>query len=561
MRAGLNTGYYRSVNLRPFVASAAAVLAGICLSTCTSGGMRLADAGWPPFPASEARAMLSAASSLEDGPQAAAAAREAAEFAYLRDLYAIALDAAELWLAHQDQDVEALALVAALRVALGREDDALAAARTGLIRPGSAAGFMESFTDRLSGTNPEWLGAETPGRVIAQLAEEFPTLPAVRMLAARVALGAGQYDEAQRHADAVLALTPGHDAACAIAATAQLRAGRPDMALARLTEQLALRDSLSLEQSYAMLLLENNQPREALSRIRQLRAGHPDHAELALSEARMLRLLGALRLAEPILLELFARGHENDQVREELGRIALGRGDWLEAVEWYAGVQSAELAPAATEGLVRAFVELDEFDEALAAVAALVRRYPRHAFESLSLAAYALQSAGRQRDALAAYEEGLRYRPGSRQLRMARAQALVDLKQHRRGIRAMEELLDDYPRDSEVLNALGYTLADRGIRLEEAHDHIRLALELAPGSPAIVDSMAWVLYRLGRPREALPLLEQALASLAHPEVAAHLCEVLFELGETDRAAELLRESIERFEDSDLLKSVQKRYLQ
>ena len=543
----------------PPAARALAGLAGLWLAGCASGQLWLNEAGWPPFPESEAQALLAAASGGAKDPQAAAASRTAAEFAYRRDLYSISLEAAEAWLEHSPEDPEALALVSALAVAVDRPDRSIAAARRGLAHPEEAERFMALFVDRLSGLNPELLGSRPLGPVSAELAREFSDSPGVLALAARVALGAGQYDEALRHAGALLKRNPEDDGAHVIAATAQLRAGQPDMALARLTEQLALRDSVSLEQNYAMLLLENRQPREAVNRMRDLRERRPDLPELTLAEARMLRLLGAENLAEPMLLELFARDYEADQVREELGRIAAGRGEWLEAVEWYAGIRSETLAPAATQGLVRAFVELEEFGEALAALLDLVRRQPQHTYESLLLAGNMMQSAGRRRDALAAYEEGLRYQPDSRQLRMARAHLLVDLEQHRRAIRAMENLLEDYPRDSEVLNALGYTLADRGVRLDEAHEHIRLALELVPGSPAIVDSMGWVLYRLGRPEEALPLLEQALAAFPHPEVAAHLCEVLFELGETERAGELLRESLQRFEDRALLEAVQERY--
>ena len=543
----------------PPAARALAGLAGLWLAGCASGQLWLNEAGWPPFPESEAQALLAAASGRSDNPQAAAASRTAAEFAYRRDLYSISLEAAEAWLELSPEDPEALALVSALAVAVDRPDRSIAAARRGLALPEDAERFMALFVDRLSGLNPELLGSRPLGPVSAELAREFSDSPGVLALAARVALGAGQYDKALRHAGALLKRNPEDDGAHVIAATAQLRAGQPDMALARLTEQLALRDSVSLEQNYAMLLLENRQPREAVNRMRDLRERRPDLPELTLAEARMLRLLGAENLAEPMLLELFARDYEADQVREELGRIAAGRGEWLEAVEWYAGIRSETLAPAATQGLVRAFVELEEFGEALAALLDLVRRQPQHTYESLLLAGNMMQSAGRRRDALAAYEEGLRYQPESRQLRMARAHLLVDLEQHRRAVRAMEDLLEDYPRDSEVLNALGYTLADRGVRLDEAHEHIRLALELAPGSPAIVDSMGWVLYRLGRPEEALPLLEQALAAFPHPEVAAHLCEVLFELGQTERAAELLRESLQRFEDRALLEAVQERY--
>ena len=555
-----NKGYYRSVNMRPTFRPAWVGLAGLCLASCASAQMWPADSGWPAFPASEAQALLDEAASLRDGASAADAARNAAEFAFRRDLYSYALDAAELWYGRDRRNPEALALVAALRVATGNATQALDAARAGFSRTDDADRFVGLFAERVSAISPETLQSSPLEQVTAQLAEEFPDSPEALALAARVALGAGRFDRAVRYADALREHKPEDDTAHVIAATALLRAGDLDSALARLTEQLAMRDSLLLEQNYAMLLLEGGQPWEALSRVRDLRSRYPQDPELALQEARMLRALGAGNIAEPILLELFAHGNQADVCRQELGRIAGDRGDWLESIEWYAGIQADVLAPAAARGLVRAFVGQEDFDQALATILDLVRRHPEHAYESLPLAAGVLRSAGQGADALAAYEEALRYRPNSRRLRMERAQLLVDLNRHRSAIRAMEELQKEFPRDSEVLNALGYTLADRGIRLGEAHEHIRLALELAPDSPAIVDSMGWVLYRLGRPKEAVPLLERALESFPHPEVAAHLCEVLFELGETERAAALLRDSLQRYRDTSLLEAVQKRYL-
>ena len=535
-------------------------LAGVYLASCASARMWLADSGWPAFPASEAQALLDEAKSLRDGAAGAVAAREAAEFALRRDLYSHALAAAELWHERDRENQEALALVAALRVAAGNAARALDAARAGLSRTDDADGFVGLLAARVSALSLETLNSGPLEQVASQLAEEFPRSLAMVDLAARVALGAGRYDQAVRYADALREQQPDNDRAHVIAATALLRAGDLDTALTRLTEQLAMRDSLLLEQNYAMLLLEGGQPREAIGRVRDLRSRHPQAPELALQEARMLRALGAANIAEPILLELFARGNQADLCREELGRIAADRGDWLESIEWYAGIESDDLAPAAAQGLARAFVGQEDFDQALATILDLVRRHPEHTFESLPLAAGVLRAAGRGADALAAFEEALRYRPDSRRLRMDRAQMLVDLNKHRSAIRAMEELLEDYPHDSEVLNALGYTLADRGRRLKEAHEYIRLALELAPDSPAIIDSMGWVLYRLGRPKEAVPLLERALESFPHSEVAAHLCEVLFELGEKERAAALLRDSLERYRDTSLLEAVQKRYL-
>ena len=503
--------------------------------------------------------MLVEARRLGDSPAGLEAARKVAEFAYRRDLYSHALDAVELWHERDPADQEALALASALNVAGGETEQALAAARAGLSGPETKEQFLALFGERVAGVNRESLHIESLAAVTGQLAAEFSGSPHVLTLAARVALDARDYEHAIGYADALAEFDPENDSAHVLAATALLRAGDPDMALARLTERLATRGSEMLEQSYAMLLLEASQPREALSRLRELRIRNPDSPGLAMQQARMLQAVGLGDIAEPLFIELFARGYQTDLCRVELGRIAYDEQDWPEAIEWYAGIESDELMYAATYGLVQAFVGQGDHDEALATVLDLVRRQPEHTYESLGMVAWVMQTAGRDRDALAAYEEGLRYHPESLEFRLARANVLVGLKRYRAAIRAMEELLLEHPRDAEVLNALGYTLADRGIRLQEAHDHIRLALELEPDSPPIVDSMGWVLYRLGRIDEALPLLEQALESLPHHEVAAHLCEVLYELGQTERADALLRESLGRYKETILLEAVQERY--
>ena len=538
---------------------ASVLLGGVFLAACASTQNRLAEAGWPSFPGNEARSLLVAAQRSTEGAAAALKAREAAEFAFQRDLYDLALQAASLRHAHEEEDQEALALLAVLHAAAGNMQAAFEAAHAGLSADADDGRFLALLEERLNGINSDALTIADLEPLTARLAAELPGSAAVLSLAARVALAANDYSNAARFAELLLRRDPLDDDAHALAATAMLRAGEPDAALARLTEQLAARDSLALEQNYVVLLLEARQPREALSRLRNLRIANPGSSGLAMQEAGILQALGAGDFAESIYLELFSRGYEVDSCRLALGQIAAGREDWLESIEWLAGIESDRLAPAATELLVRAFVARDEMDEALAIILDHVRSYPRQTFESLPLFAFAMRAAGRDVQALAAYEEALRYRPQGRRLRMQKAHLLLDLERHRRAIREMESLLADYPRDPEVLNALGYTLADRGVRLEEAHGHISLALELEPGSPAITDSMGWVLYRLGRKEEAVPLLEQALESLPHPEVAAHLCEVLYELGQIEQADELLRESLAQYDDTTLLEAVRDRY--
>ena len=98
------------------------------------------------------------------------------------------------------------------------------------------------------------------------------------------------------------------------------------------------------------------------------------------------------------------------------------------------------------------------------------------------------------------------------------------------------------PTYHHAYNALGYSLADRNLRLPEARELIRKALELAPGDAYLVDSLGWVEYRLGNRDEAIKLLRQAYASRPDTEIAAHLGEVLWVAGQRDEARRVLAEA-------------------
>ena len=109
------------------------------------------------------------------------------------------------------------------------------------------------------------------------------------------------------------------------------------------------------------------------------------------------------------------------------------------------------------------------------------------------------------------------------------------------------------PDHQHAYNALGYSLADRGLRLEEARALIVKALELAPGDPFITDSLGWVEFRLGRHEEALRLLRDAYRARPDTEIAAHLGEVLWVLGRQDEARAIWREGRARDAGNEVLR--------
>ncbi len=114
------------------------------------------------------------------------------------------------------------------------------------------------------------------------------------------------------------------------------------------------------------------------------------------------------------------------------------------------------------------------------------------------------------------------------------------------------------PDFQHAYNALGYSLADRNVRLPEARDLIRKALELAPGDPFITDSLGWVEFRMGNKTEALRLLELAFRERPDAEIAAHLGEVLWSLGRKPRALEIWREGLTLNRENETLQSTLER---
>ncbi|MEP6964230.1 MAG: tetratricopeptide repeat protein, partial [Polaromonas sp.] len=135
------------------------------------------------------------------------------------------------------------------------------------------------------------------------------------------------------------------------------------------------------------------------------------------------------------------------------------------------------------------------------------------------------------------------------------AEKLGSLDEMERLLRRIIALKPDY---HHAYNALGYSLADRGIRLTEARELIRKALEFAPSDPFIEDSLAWVEFRLGNKSEAVRIFESAYKTKPDAEIAAHFGEVLWSMGQRDRAIAIWKEARMINPESEALNETLKR---
>ena len=119
--------------------------------------------------------------------------------------------------------------------------------------------------------------------------------------------------------------------------------------------------------------------------------------------------------------------------------------------------------------------------------------------------------------------------------------------------RLLRQVIAIKPDNAHAHNALGYSLADRRLRLPEARQLVQRALELLPGDPFITDSLGWVEFRMGNGQEAVRLLREAYATRPDTEIAAHLGEVLWSLGQRDEARRVWREAKGRDAGNDVLR--------
>ena len=115
------------------------------------------------------------------------------------------------------------------------------------------------------------------------------------------------------------------------------------------------------------------------------------------------------------------------------------------------------------------------------------------------------------------------------------------------------------PTDAHAFNALGYSLADRKIRLDEARELILKAVQLAPRDPFIQDSLGWLEYRVGNTAEAIRILEAAYKARPDAEIAAHLGEVYWQSGQQDKAGTIWREGLMLKSDNETLLDTLKQF--
>lgn len=337
------------------------------------------------------------------------------------------------------------------------------------------------------------------------------------------------------------------------------RLERPDDAIEVLAGAArAYPDDKRLRLAYARQLVEAQRLEEAIGEFAALLQQNPTDDGLRLSLALVALEAEAWREATVYLEDLIERGSHLDAAWYHLGRARQALGDSRGALEAYARVEPGNEYLAAQAQQATLLGESGRLDEAANLLAQAREAQPDYAVQLYLLEVETLSDAGRLEQAQARLTQALAQFPEDLDLIYTRAMLAEqrdDLAQLERDLRFV---LEREPDNAMALNALGYTLADRTERLEEALELIDQAHRLNPEDPAILDSKGWVHYRLGHLEEAERWLRQAFARMPDPEIAAHLGEVLWQRGQQREARRIWAQAAEQAPDSPILRDTLRR---
>lgn len=403
---------------------------------------------------------------------------------------------------------------------------------------------------------------ERADKLMRSLAKPYRDSAMAHYAVAITALQAGDSEYAKERAKQSMELEPDYVRPKLLYARALMFEGEQDHAIEYLAHLIG--DSPNPDpdarMELALMYMLADRDDDALSQVNQVLLDQSNRLDALRLMAIINFRLERLDAAWDDFQDLLASGEYRMDALYYLARISDYREQYERAVRLYREVRvgSNTLFSQRRASALLAH-QLNDVDGAFELLDSFAESSPDNAVDVVALKAQLLVSLDRYDEGLALYDKAIEFRPDSENLILGRAELLLRIGRLDESIAEYRKAVARWPESSISLNALGYTLADRTENFAEAETLIRKALAIDPKSPAIIDSLGWVLYKLGHLEDGLKELRRAYDRMDDPEVAAHIVEVLAELDRHDEALEVLQSAEKNFPDNDLLKNVRERY--
>lgn len=486
-------------------------------------------------------------------------AQRATEVAWNARMVSAALEAAGVWLQADPESAQARQILAALLVNQSQLDEARPHLEKWLAADPANVGQSFLQLSKLLSRNKD---RQAVLRLMQKLAEPYAQVPEARLTVAQAAWNAGAQQIALAESGAALKLRPDWELAALFHAQALQRrsnAEAADFLAGYLKDHPQARDARF---NYARLLVSEKRYADARAEFEALLAAQPDNGDMAMAVAALAMQAADYDTAERLLKRVLDSKYKDpDAARLYLGQVAEERKRYDEAMERYAAVGHGEHYMLAQSRYAGVLAKQGKLDEALSHLRSIKPANNQQRVQLTQAEAQLLREGDRYQEAFDVLGRALEVLPNYPDLLYDHAMAAEKVERYDVLESNLRKLIEIRPDNAHAYNALGYTLADRNERLPEARQLIETALNLTPDDAFIMDSMGWVLYRMGQVKESLDYLQRAYVVRSDAEIAAHLGEVLWADGQRDRAQQIWTESLKNKDNAknELLRSTIKRY--
>ena len=482
--------------------------------------------------------------------------RRAAEVAFHARQYDSALEAARLWLSLEPDSQQARQMLSTLLLASGRIDELAGSLARDLAAEAPRVGDALIRMVRAFTRYPDKLAVQ---RLFDQLTQPYPDLAEAHLVRAQAAVGVGDADRARSEINRTLELRPAWELAALFKAEL-LPKGAAQLDFLK-TWLAANPDGLDVRLGYARGLVSEKRYEDARIEFRRLLSASPDNPDMLYAVGILSLQVNDATEGEQHLKRFVEIGRGDlDPARFYLGQIADQAGRPEDAVRWYDLVAAGEHAVPAKVRAAQVLLRQNKLDEARERLAAARASGTPGDSRLVVAEAQLLRDAGRHADAFAFLAKVLELQPDQPELLYETALAAEKLGYVDVMERHLRRLIVLKPDSAQAYNALGYSLADRNLRLDEAAQLIDKALSLTPDDPFILDSKGWVLFRQGKPAAALEALQKAYVQKPDAEIAAHIGEVLWILGRSGEALAVWREATKAHPTNEVLAATIKRFV-
>ncbi|HKQ31144.1 MAG TPA: tetratricopeptide repeat protein [Burkholderiales bacterium] len=475
--------------------------------------------------------------------------------------YDEALRVAQLWVTLRPKDVEAREALAAVLVELGRHGEAQVELEQLLVleeaRGHLDQGYLRAAT--ILGRHGNRVAAT---ELMQALVRHHPDSSAAHLYAAHLAVRAGDLEGAGRLADTALKRQP--DSEDTAVFRVRIFISQKDLPAARVFYESFLKShprASSVRLSYARFLIDQKQWEKAFDQFRRLLADTPDDADATYAAGLLALQTNHIAEAEHYLKRTLELRPENDQARLYLGQAAEQEKRYDDAIKWYREIDSSDSYFESQTRLAIVFARQGDVEAARNQLRAIQPDGDQQHVQRVLTEEQILRDAKRHQDALEVLNQAITALPNEKDLLYARALVADKLGLIEVAESDLRTILKTDPKNANALNALGYTLADRTTRYQEALELLQQAVALKPDDPFVLDSLGWVQYRLGNHAEAIKSLRRALEFRNDAEIAAHLGEVLWVTGQRNEAESVWNRALRVAPDSEALLDVIKKFKQ